>query len=231
MSWFKNHRVRMGRKGLIAATSVAAMATGAEAQGNAVRFFNTSRTKPATLSDLYAFSMTKNRGDRTEILKKNDPTDDIVIAPRGTKNITVPNGTKSLTVSWMRNGQEVETDVPMPRQGGVPLRFAFLYRPGGASGDIAVAYDDAPGPVPEEDFFGTVTNGKIDGYPEFDWFTVYDTSASDGFIERDPDGVPISPLYTGDIGGDFVYEITFVPVPGSLMLLGCAGIAAARRRR
>ncbi len=228
MSRFRNHRVRRGRAWQAAACVLLATAAGARA--DVVQFANKSFTKTATLSDLYAFSQQMNQGVKTEILKKGDPTDDINIAPRGFKNITVPNGTRSLTVSWMRNGQEVESDVPMPHP-AIPLRLAFLTKPGGVSGEIAVAYDNAPGAVPEEDFIGTVTNGKIDGRPEFSWFTIYDTTLTDGFIVRDPDGVPINPLYTGDIESAFVYEISLVPSPASLSLLGCAGIAATRRRR
>jgi len=218
-------------RGLALSVALGVVACTAGVRADVVRFANASFTRNATLSDLFAFPRAKNQGDRTEILKKNDPSDDIVIAPRGTKNITVPDGTRSLTVSWMRNGQEVEADVPVPSTPGVPLRLAFLQRPGGLSGDIAVAYDDAPGAVPDEDFFGTVTAGKIDGHPEFAWLTIYDTSASDGFILRDPDGVPISPLFTGDVESAFVYEVSLVPTPASLSLLGCAGIASTRRRR
>lgn len=181
-----------------------------------------------TLSDLFAFAGESNTGTRTTVMRKNDATDDINIAGGGDKNITVPNGTKSFTISWLdRAGKEIEADFPV--RNGIDVEFAMLTAPG-FNGTVAVAYDDAPNAVPPEGFLGFAVDGKIDGHPEFAWFTIYDTSLSDGFIERDSDGVPTSPLFTGSIESEFTYSV-LIPSPSSVSLLAMGGLIAARRRR
>lgn len=185
-------------------------------------------TNARTLSDLFAFAGAKNTGARTTVMRKNDATDDINIAGGGNKNITVPNGTMSFTISWLdRAGKEIEADFPV--RDGIDVEFAMISAPGFA-GSVAVAYDDAPGAVPPEGFLGLAVDGKIDGHPEFAWFTIYDTSLSDGFIERDSNGLPVSPLFSGSIESEFTYSV-FIPTPSSASLLAMGGLIAARRRR
>jgi len=189
-----------------------------------------SSSETRTLSDLFAFSKSNNTGVKTTLLKKGDASDDINIAAGGTKNIEAPAGTDSFTISWMKDGKEVEADYP--DRAGVDVTLAMFISPG-FGGDVAVAFDDFitsdVTPVPAGGFLGQVVDGTLVGSPEFEWFTFYDTSASDGFIDRDADGVPISPRFTGDAEVAFNYVIS--PAPGSLALLGLGGLVAVRRRR
>lgn len=181
-----------------------------------------------TLSDLYAFPMVQNQGARTTILAKGDATDDINLGAGAVKNLVSPNGTRSFTISWMSGGREVEADLPV--RPGIDVQLAMFSSPG-FGGDIAVAFDEAPGPVPAEGFVGLVADGKIVDHPEFDWFTFFDTTDSDGFIVRDGSGNPTSPPLDGvSVEVAFNYDV-LVPAPGSLALMGLGGLVAMRRRR
>jgi len=180
-----------------------------------------------TLSDLYAYSQKDSGGIKTEVMKRGAAGDDVNIAAGGSKNIQVPNGSKSFTVSWKdANGKEVEADT---NTSGWSIRLAMFSAPN-FGGDIAVAFGDLPGSLPDEGFMGLVTNGKIDG-GSYDWITFYDTSASDGFILRDSMGLPISPVLSGtSVLAEFQYEIS-VPAPAAGAVLAGVGLAGARRRR
>ena len=142
-----------------------------------------------TLSDLYAFSKEKNQGDKTEILKKGDATDDVNIAAGGQKNYDVGNA-KSMTVSWMVDGKEVENDVPAK---DYKLALAAV---DGFDGLYAVDFAEIGGRLPPIGYASVIFNGKF-ANPAFGWITLYDTTASDGFIMRDADGNPISPRLNG----------------------------------
>ncbi len=195
------------------------------ADADTIRIKNTSNDV-RVLSDLYAFSEANNKGTRTTILVRGDATDDVNIASGGTKNYTAPNGTDSFTVSWMVNGKEVESD--LPERPGTDVELAMFVAPG-FGGELGVAFDAAPGLVPREGFVGTVVDGVLVGSPEFEWFSFYDTTSSDGFIERDDFGVPMSPRFSGSVAvaGNFVVT----PAPASVALLGLGGLVAGRRRR
>ncbi|GIK20000.1 MAG: PEP-CTERM sorting domain-containing protein [Leptolyngbya sp. PLA2] len=211
----------------LAAAGVVALPCGlAHAQDTKnFRIRNQSKENVRTLSDLYAFDGANNTGKRTEILRKGDATDDVNIAAGGVKNIAVPKDSMSYTVSWMKDGKEIEHDLNEPF---ITFAYATFDAPGFA-GLMAVAFDDVQGALPPEGYMGLVMGGKY-AEPQYQWFTFYDATASDGFIARDPNGVPISPLLSG-YSVETAFHWSVIPAPSTLAVLGGLGMAAIRRRR
>ncbi len=216
---------KWNRCALAAGLALSAGLVAPVAEADTVTIKNTSN-EIRTLSDIYAFSEPLNKGTRTMIKARGDASDDVHIAPGGTKNYDAPRGTDSLTISWMLDGKEVEDDVPDGSD--VDIELAMFSSPG-FDGDMGVAFDDAPGLMPQQGFVGLVAGGTLVGFPEYAWFSFYDTSDSGGFIERDDLGIPTSPLFSGvvEVGGTFVVS----PAPASMALLGLGGLVAAGRRR
>ncbi len=198
----------------------------ATANADLIRVKNTSNGV-RTMSDLYAFSESNNKGVRTDIKLRGDATDDVNIAAGGTKNFEAPAGTDSFTISWMVDGVEVESDYP--EKPGTDVELAMFVSPD-YNGELGIAFDGAHGLVPSEGFVGQVVDGFLVGSPDYEWFAFYDTTLSDGFIERDDMGVPISPPFNGVVEVAFNYDI-LAPAPGSMELLAFGGIVACRRRR
>lgn len=148
--------------------------------------------QPLTISDLYTYSGQYCTGTKTTIMAKGDPTDDITIAPGGTK-IFYLGKCQSVTYSYMWNGKEVEFDdtwdYNLSDQTNAQFGSDF-------AGLFAIDYSGAGvGPLPpkgEMQLIGGGTGRIASGL--YDWITFYNVTASDGMIERDPLGNPLSPV-------------------------------------
>ena len=153
---------------------------------------NTS-DQPLTISDIYTYSGAYCTGTKTTIMAKGDPTDDITIAPGGTK-IFYLGKCQSSTYSYMLNGKEVEFDdtwdMSLSDQSGSSFDCVF-------AGLFAIDLSGAgTGPLPPKGIAQVIGGGAghIAG-GSYDWITFYDVTASDGMIERDSvTGNPISPV-------------------------------------
>ncbi len=190
-------------------------------------FSNPEDAGPFVLSDLIIFQLPELRGRSITILEKDDPSDDVTIQPgeEFQPELNLPEGfqVSSFTSSYLNSaGQEIEVDTPFF---GDPLvinsgevQFPFFE----TNTDVlyAVNFDvalDNELPAIEESF-GLDDFGKIDVDGDiFDWITFYDVSATDGFIDRDEQGNPISPFLSAgtQVTATFNYSVQIEQVPES----------------
>lgn len=144
-----------------------------------------------TVSDLYSYSGPHCTGERMTHLAKGDASDDVHIAPYGTKHFYLGQ-CRSYTISFMYKSKEIEMDTTFDEhlsrrsRAGWESNFAGLF---------AVDYDvsdrdELLPPVGAPQI--VLGDGHIVG-AEYEWITFYDTTATGGMIDRDAEGNPISP--------------------------------------
>jgi len=146
-----------------------------------------------TVSDIYTYSGPYCTGTKTTIMAKGDPTDDVHIAPFGGTKSFYLGKCQSYTLSYMWQGKEVETDdtwdINLSDQSGGVFDIDYV-------GLFAIDFSKAgAGPLPPRGALQFINGGSGHiGGGGYDWITFYDVTASDGMIERDPFGNPISPV-------------------------------------
>jgi len=145
-----------------------------------------------TISDLYTYSDPYCMGTKTTILAKGDPSDDINIAPGSEKTFYLGQ-CQSCTYSYMLNGKEVEFDETWDNNLSDQTNAVFdSDYPGLFAIDFSAA---GTGPLPPIGIPQLISGGTGHiGGGGYDWIKFYDVNDSDGMIERDPLGNPISPV-------------------------------------
>lgn len=204
-------------------------------------------SKAVTISDLFGYTDAHNIEGKRTLLKPKDAGDDFNIAADGKRTIAInPAGPyKSYTLSWLnKDGKEVESDYAAGVLTLTEKSLASATFDSPFNGLYAVLFDyGQPGANVLLPIAGETLTVDALGHPEdavgnvFSWITVYDATASDGFIVRDLFGNPISPLVpdgtlltdTAPMGLDF----DIVPEPSTLALaaFGFIGLAAWGWRR
>ena len=161
-----------------------------------------------TVSDLYSYSGPHNTGTRTTHLAKGDASDDVHIAPHGTKNFYLGQ-CQSYTISFMYQGKEIEMDIGWDENMSDQSMACFDSDFGGL---FAVDYDvlSGAGPLPPVGAPQIIVGGGghiMSGV--YDWITFYDVTASGGMIERDGLGNPISPVLPDGslVTAVFLYDV------------------------
>jgi len=160
--------------------------------GDCFDVFENTGDEVFTVSDLYTYTGPYCTGTKTAVMAKGDPTDDVNIAPGGSKVFWLGQA-QSVTYSYMMNGKEVEFDENINRDLSDQTCAAF---DSDSPGLFAIDFGASGGqPLPPIGLPQIILGGA--GHMEggiYDWITFYDVTASGGMIERDPLGHPLSPV-------------------------------------
>jgi PEP-CTERM motif-containing protein len=182
-----------------------------------IKITNTS-DKQVTLSDLIVFSVD---GVKQTRLKPGDPSDDIIMKPKGVQLLDLDFNPNQYVFSTIDETGEPETKIfnhDVIAQGIKLLKNANNGAPLFLSIDMAL-YTFVP---PADGTILSVSNGVISNFPG--WFVGMSIDLENGNI--------FSP-FTGSALVDSTLEVETIPEPATLLLLssGIAGVAIRLRRR